>query len=261
MKISLRTMFACLFVFLIIMSHPVSAKEKQLIIDEADLLTDAEEAELADLALEYGEKHETDFMILTTNDTDGKDVKEYMGDFYDETAPGYDQPHGNTVLLTLDMENRDMYLSGFGKGEQYLSNDRIELVLDQIFPYIAEGNYYKGFHEYLTVSNDYMRYRPGVNPENPLYQWWVQLGVALVLAGVIVFFMAYHSGGKVTTTDRTYIDHENTKINRRRDVFVNKTVTKKRKPSNNNQGGGPRIGGGGGVTGGGRSFSGGRRSF
>ena len=254
--------FAVWLLLLFFIPHAASAEEKQLVIDGADLLAAEEEAELEQMAREFSDTHETDFMILTTDDTGGKDVEKYMGDFYDDTAPGYDQPHGNTVLFTLDMQNRDMYLAGFRKGKQYLSNDRIELVLDRVFPYIADGNYYEGFHEYLTAANDYMHYRPGVNPENIFYKWWVQLGIAVILAGVIVFFMAYQSGGKVTTTPRTYLDHQHTKINRRKDVFINRTVTKKRKPSNNNKGGGgPRIGGGGGVTGGGRSFSGSRRSF
>src|SRR5699024_8638795 len=246
----------------IFIGHAAAANEPY-IYDEADLLTETEEEELAALAEKNSEQHETDFLILTTKDVGDQDVEEYMGDFYDDTAPGYDQPHGNTVLFTLDMQNREMYLAGFQKGEEYLSNERIELVLDQVFPLIAEENYAQGFGQYITTASDYMRYKPGVNPENPFYTWWVQLGIAVLLAGAVVFFMAYRSGGKVTTTPRTYMDHHNTKVNRRRDRYVNRSVTRRKKPENNNKGGdGPKIGGGGGgMTGGGRSFSGGRRSF
>ena len=57
------------------------------------------------------------FIILTTYDTDGKDIVEYTEDFYDDNALGYDNPCGNAVILTIDMNNRGIYLAGFIKGK------------------------------------------------------------------------------------------------------------------------------------------------
>ena len=64
-----------------------------------------------------------------------------MQDFYDENAPGYDQPHGNTAILTLDMQNRDVYLAGFIKAEDYLDDSRLDLIRDKITPDLSSGNY------------------------------------------------------------------------------------------------------------------------
>ena len=67
---------------------------------------------------------------MTTDHTEGKDIVEYMEDFYDDKALGYDKPHGNAIL-TIDMNNRDVYLAGFYKGEEYLDDYRLDLIQDR----------------------------------------------------------------------------------------------------------------------------------
>nr|WP_306798605.1 TPM domain-containing protein [Oceanobacillus saliphilus] len=229
------------------------------IYDDAGLVNETELAQLEQLAKEHSEELETTFLFLTTNDAEGKDVVTYMKDFFDGWADENGQE--DAVLLTIDMDNRDVFLAGFGSAETTLDDDRIDLVLDKVMPHIANQQYTEAFREMVVTSSKYMEFRPGVNPENLLFKWGFQLGVSVILAGVIVGIMAYNSGGRVTVTNRTYVDHNHTRVNSNRDRFINKTVTKRKKPSNNNKGGGGGRIGGGGVTGGGRSFSGGGRSF
>jgi uncharacterized protein len=236
----------------------VSAATKQNVYDSASLLTDEEVAQLEDMANKYGAKRETAFIILTIADPLGKDIVDYTEDFYDEKALGYDKPHGNTAILTIDMKNRDVYLAGFYKAEQYLDDSRLDLIREKITPDLTDGNYYKAFQSFMETSSKYMGIRPGVNPDNPMFNLWVQLLISIGIAGIVVGLMVYSSGGKVTVNDRTYMDASNSKVLDRRDAYVRKTVTRQRKPSNNNNNGG---GGGGGVSRGGHSHSGSRGSF
>ena len=260
--LTLSILFTSLFIFTSFSLQVVEASSKQYIYDSAELLSEEQVMELEGSIKEFGEKQETDFIIHTTNGTSGKSIKTYMGDFYDEHAFGYDQHKGNTILLTVSVDptKREVFLAGFERGEEYLDNERIELVLDKITPHLSDKNFYQAFQQAISTSNDYMEYRPGVNPESVLLKTWFQLVVALAVGGIIVGTMVYNSGGRVTVTSRTYFNENNTRVNSKRDMFVNKTVTKRRKPSNNNKSRGGR-GGGGGITGGGSSFSGGGRSF
>src|SRR5699024_11021467 len=89
--LSITLILSLLFVF------PVLA-EKQYIYDDADVLSDAEEEELTQLAADYSKQHEVDFIIVTADELDGRDVVQYTEDFYDEQAPGYDKEHGNTAM-------------------------------------------------------------------------------------------------------------------------------------------------------------------
>ena len=251
--------FTFLVLFLLISPSLILANSKQYVYDNATLLNQSEIDKLEMLAEKLSEEHETDFIIVSYDEE--YDVMRYTQDFYDENELGYDKAHGNTAMLTIDMNNREIYLAGFYKGEKYLDNERLDLIRDQITPSLTEGDYFGAFETFLEKANRYMQFRPGVNPENILFQPYFRIGVPILIAIIVVALMAFHTGGRVTTNDRTYLDTNRTRVNTRRDRFINKTVTKRRKPSNNNKGGGSGTGGGGGITRGGHSHSGSRGSF
>lgn len=232
-----------LLAFLLLLPFTIRASaesphQKRFVYDGAHLLTEKEEAKLEALASEQGKDRNTSFMIVTVNDTEGKGYVQYVADFYDEHAPGYDKPHGNTAILFIDMKERDVYLAGFKKAEDYLDNTRLDLIQDKITPDLSNGEYFQAFSSFIHLSHDYMGYKRGVNPENILFKWWVQVVVAIVAGGIIVSLMAYRSGGRVTVDARTYMDSNKTRVLSKSDVFVRQTVTKQRKPSNNNKSGG-----------------------
>lgn len=258
-KGTLKTSMLFLF-FVAVMLVPgitAFAQTDQHIYDQAGLLSETEISDLEAYAAEKSREQGADFLLLTTNSTDGQMIQTYMGDFFDGWADENGQE--NAVLLTIDMGSRNFYLAGFGTAETRLDNQRVELVLDRITPYMVEGQYAGAFRETIETSDRYMEYRPGVNPESIFFKTWFHAAAGLLLGGIIVGSMLYNSGGRNTTTAATYIDRDNTRVTRDSDRFRNKTVTRRRIPKNNNSGGG--FGGGGGMTGGGRSFSGGGRSF
>ena len=228
------------------------------IIDGAELLTPGEKAELTDLASKLGAERETAFVILTMNGTDGKDIVHYVEDFYDAEAPGYDQPHGNTAILAIDLQVRDVYLAGFKKAETYLDDGRLDKIRGKITPDLSAGNYYDAFTDFITLSHQYMGFRPGVNPDNLLFKLWFQLAVALGIAAIVVGIMAYRSGGRVTVNAQTYLDRGDSKVISHYDNFVNQVVTRTKIVKSSSGGGG---GGGGGVSRGGHSHSGSRGKF
>jgi len=232
-----------------------------LVYDHADLLTAEQEAELAAKAAELGAERQTDFIIITLNETGGKDIVDYVADFYDETAPGYDGPHGNAAILAIDLEQRDVFLAGFKHAEVRLSDARLDNIRTKITPYLSAGRFYDAFDQYLELAHKYMGFRPGVNPDSIFFKTGFQLAVSVGLAAVVVGMMAYRSGGRVTINARTYLDAGRSRVVSKSDVFINKTVTRTKIERNQSGGGGGSFGGGGGVTRGGHSFSGSRGKF
>lgn len=231
---------------------------KKLIYDEAGLLSDEERAELEAKANRLGAERETDIIIYTSLNESGVDVEKMMQDFYDEEAPGYDKAHGNAVILTVDMRNRDIYLGGFYKAEEYLDDGRLDRIRNKISPDLTAGDYYGAFSAYIDTAHRYMGYEPGVNPDSIFFQWWFQIGVAAIVAWLIVWRMVHTSGGRVTVHSRTYENTRSSGVVRQHDQYLRTTVTKTHIPKPPSGGGG---GGGGGRTSGGHSHSGSRGSF
>lgn len=231
---------------------------KNLIYDEAELLSTGQREELNRLANQYGADRQTDIIIYISSNVYDEDVVKLTEDFYDEQGPGYDKSHGNAVILTLDTRNRDVYLASFYKAEDYLDDGRLDRIRSRITPYLTEGDYVTAFREYIKTANRYLGVRPGANPDNPLFNLWVQLGAALVIGGVTVLLMSKRSGGRVTVNGQTYEDRATTSVLNREDRYIRTTVTRHKIQKNNNSGSG---GGGGGMTGGGHSHSGSRGSY
>lgn len=237
-------------------SEAAAQEMKQLIVDDAGLLNKEQADRLNALANQYGAERETDFIIVTSKNDANADVMKMTQDFYDQRAPGYDKPHGNAAILMMDMKNREVYLAGFYKAKEYLDDGRLTKIRTKITPDLTSGDYELAFETFIVTAHKYMGFRPGVNPDNILFQFWFQLTVSLVLAGIIVWMMAYNSGGRVTVTRQTYEDAANSGVLDNRDQYIRTTTT--RRKIEKNKGG---SGGGGGTTGGGHSHSGSRGSF
>ncbi|MCR8633673.1 TPM domain-containing protein [Paenibacillus radicis (ex Xue et al. 2023)] len=257
-----RAFLAVLFFLVVYLAVPAqimaaAMEEKIMIYDDAKLLTPEEYQELNKMANQYGAKRETDIIIITSNNAKNVDVKKMTENFYDEHGPGYDKPHGNTVILTLDMRNRDVYLAGFYKAEQYLGDGRLDKIRGKITSELSSGDYKQAFEKYIKTSYTYMGFKPGVNPDNILFNLWFQLGGALAIGGIAVGMMAYRSGGRITVNRQTYEDASNSGILDRQDQYIRTTVTRQKIEKSS----GSKSGGGGGITGGGHSHSGSRGKF
>lgn len=257
-KLLVAISFLLFFVFIGINDVNASV-EKQRIYDKASLLSDDEVMELEEIAQNYSEKRETDFIIITVEEIE-RDLEKYLDDFYDNEGLGFDQEHGNVAILGIDMTRRDVVLLGFYKAEEYLDPNRLTQIRTKITPDLSAENYFTAFESFILLADEYMNYRPGVNPENPLYKTWVQLFIAIGIGALVVGIMAFHVNPKTTTTSATYRDDNKTKVLQRRDRYIRTTVTKRRKPQKSNSSGGG-SGGGFGRTGGGHSRSSSRGKF
>ncbi|MBY4605627.1 YgcG family protein [Bacillus sp. SPARC3] len=249
-----KAMLVILAVFMVMPVLGVEAarasESQQHVYDHAHLLSKAEIEKLESLSAELGAKRETDFIIVTTKSTNGEDIADYTGDFYDRYGKG------STAILTIDMTNREVFIAGFKKAEQYLDNSRLNSIRNTISSDLSNEDYFKAFKTYIQLSYKDMGIKPGVNPDSVFFKWWFQLVAAIAVGGIAVSIMLYHAGGKVTVNGNTYMDHRTSDVIDQYDTYIRTTVTRERKPSNDKDSGGD-----GGVTKGGTSYSGSRGSF
>ena len=125
------------------------------VFDQADLFLEEEEKELQQAIDALREKMDMDAAVVTAEENPGS-AQAYADDFYEAHGFGTGSGHDGALLL-IDMDNRELCISTEGKMVRYLTDSRIEAVLDDMYGYAAAGDYYQAagaFMEDLEVCYD-----------------------------------------------------------------------------------------------------------
>ncbi|MGG0717047.1 TPM domain-containing protein [Robertmurraya massiliosenegalensis] len=252
------------------------------VYDEAQLFSEDERAELNEKAFALTEKTEMDIVIVTIDDSEGKPSSEYALDFYDEHGFGYNGTLDG-VLYLLNMDEREVYIFTRDKGTNYIDANRVEELLDLVYPSLGEEKYSESAHIFLDEVEKMMDAGPptvsvpghsnsnastdsGYVDTNNGYAtsgttWLQKLGIYLLISmaigGITIGIMAMGNKGRSTVNARTYLQDNSFALTRKTDQHYNTIVTQQKIPkANNNSSGGSFSGraGGGGIGGGGRKF-------
>lgn len=258
-------------------SNPECTTER--VFDYADVLTREEEEQLREQIAAAENACGTDIVIVTLNESleeyarmygtkqgTGTSIDAVAGiepyqytmvfadDFYDEEAFGYNKPHGDGVLL-LDNWYREAdgkiysWMSTSGKAQTELSSEDIDEILDQSLEYVDDDPAY-AYGRFVELVEVCMG--PGEALDKVL-GGWISVAIGLV-AGVI--FLGVNFGarrGKKTVETRTYVKNGSPNIKERQDLFLTKTVTRRKIETQSSGGGGHTSSGGFSHGGGGHS--------
>lgn len=112
----------CLFSTQII----AEAQELDHVFDDASLLTEEELQKVSDDVNALEEKTGWTVYAVTTYDAQGKSSEAYADDFFDERT----EADADGVVLLLDMDNRQVYLSTAGEAIRYLTDSRIDQITE-----------------------------------------------------------------------------------------------------------------------------------
>lgn len=232
------------------------------IFDEADILTETEEYSLQKYMDKVSKEKQVDIVIVTTNDAEGKQPREYAEDFYKTHDFGYEDSDGTGLLYLISLDksvtgNRELWMTTAKEAKDYFSESRIDSVLDNIYNTLTadeELNYYGSCNEFIKGIEKYMN----VSESVPVFltKWYSKLGIALVITLIIFFILIFNFGGKKTTTAETYLNVNSIKRNIKEDTYMytNTTKTKIEKSSSSSGSSSGGSSSGGGYGGGGRSF-------
>jgi len=140
---------------LIFTIFPLLAADTTRIYDQAGLFSSDQVTTLESIISELKETYSTDLAIVTINDAKGKSSMTYADDFYDENGFGIGTEYDG-VLLLIDMDNREIYISTSGKMIQYYTDQRISNTLDHIYNYVSMQDYYHGAKAFLSDTQKYL---------------------------------------------------------------------------------------------------------
>lgn len=224
-----------------------SADWRVYIADGADLLTDAEEEELFGImkpGTEYG-----NMVFVTIDDAVGYNSSDYIEMLYQTT----DVLQGtDAVIYIIDMDNRLLWISGYGSLKKIITPDYGNLITDNIYSYASQQDYGRcakeGYRQIVAKLE-------GERIAGPL-RTAGNFSIALILAAVLTFLFAYSTSASRKANDADILNNIERRINMTNPNIVHTTTKKIYDPpssSSSSGGGGFRSsgGGGGGFHGGG----------
>ena len=125
------------------------------VYDFASLLTLDEIETLQEKATSLADTYQMDIGIVTTEDTKGASAMTYADNFYDENGFGYGIDKDGLLFL-IDMDHRELYISTCGKGITYFTDLRISQMLDSIYYFASDGDYYGAATDFLDQVTLYL---------------------------------------------------------------------------------------------------------
>lgn len=238
--------------------------------NQAGLLTESEISQLNSLATDLNQAIKGQVFILTTNSNTETPRK-----FANQSLKKKVGEDGNGALLLIDMNQREIYLSTSGNMIDYLSDKRVDQILDDVQAAMADSDYFTASQAFLQKAHEYVKAGPPsgtyrIDEATGKVTYYksitpLELTISLVVASVIAlaFFLVTKWRYQMKTGNYRYGYRQNAQLNLedQKDQLVNSFVTTRRIPKQKNNG---NFGGGGGSStnsSGGGTFGGGGRSF
>lgn len=189
-----------ILILLLLFAIPVSAaegdqRELPRFVDDADLLTDEEEAALLEKLDEISERQSCDVVIVTIDSLEGKTSVEYADDFYDYNGYGVGDEYDGLLLL-VSMKDRDWAISTSGFGITAFTDAGLNYISEKFLPLLSDGKYSKAFTKFADLCDDFITeaktgepYNENHLPKEPVGVFWiiVDLVVGLGIGYVIAF--------------------------------------------------------------------------
>lgn len=147
-------------ILLITMTLPVMAAEEipttrmlPRLVDDGDLLSDAEEQQLLTKLNEISERQECDVVIATVNTLGNKSSEAFADDYFDYNGYGMGNDRAG-IILVVCMEYRDYAISTCGYGITAFTDAGISYMEERFLPDLSAGNYASSFNKFADLSDD-----------------------------------------------------------------------------------------------------------
>lgn len=150
--------FVFLLVSLLLFLFPSStfagASQEERVFDLAGLFTPEEKKSLEQEISELIREMKMDVCILSTDRAEGKTARAVAEDFYIEKELGLGKDYSGVVFL-IDMDNRELYIAPAGKMNRYLTDERLNRILDQAYEDISSQDYAGCVRSFLKGVKQY----------------------------------------------------------------------------------------------------------
>ncbi len=152
----IRRIITLLLIVVIISTSGIANAQKSMVVDDASLFSASQITDIEDKVLKLSDEYNMDIVVVTTLFTDGKSSTEYADDYFDYQGYGRGEDYSG-ILFLIDMDNREVAISTSGQGIRYLTDARIENILDVVFDSgLTREDFYSATLGFVDATSYYL---------------------------------------------------------------------------------------------------------
>lgn len=252
----MRKFFSALLVLILCFSLAIAvsanaASSDLFLIDDADLLTDSEEAFLLEKLESVSSAYQAQIVIVTVESIGNADAEMALEYIYDSMNFGYG-PNHDGVLLLICMETREYQILSNGFASEAMDNIDIEMIGDSIVPSLSNGDYADAFDEFIRQCDYRLDGYLNGYPFQPGVTLLISLAIGLAAALIVTSILKRQlKTVRVQYAANAYVKPGSMQVSVHRDIFLYRNVTRTKKESSSSSG---RSSGGSSRSTGGGSF-------
>lgn len=219
------------------------------VTDQADLLSDSEEAALSAKLTEISGKFNAQIAVVTVAASSSHDVSWYTESIYDTAGFGYGSGHDG-VLLLVCMYPREYRILSNGFAADAIGDYEIDAIGNAIVSDLSDGNYADAFREFADQCSYYLDGHINGFPFDFGKNLLIAFGAAFVIGLIVVLILkAQLKSVRRQNRANVYEKPGSMHITLQRDLFLYRDVRRRKKETSNSSGsrssGGSRHVGGG----------------
>ena len=205
------------------------------VIDESDLLSDAEEQALDAKLAAYEAAHGIRILVGTVKNTHNQVLGKVANAVVDRIVDG---GANGTIVLLLAPKERDFYISTDNKMRTRITDDSgIEYLADKFVPSLKENKYAEGFTAFAAAVDEMVTYyeKEG-KPFNPdaFLLTIVALVGALIPAAIVYWFIFANLSDSMLSVRSAheaddYVERGSFRLTHRADIFLRTTESRETK--------------------------------
>ena len=205
------------------------------VIDESDLITEAEEQALDAKLAAYEQAHGIRILVGTVKNTHGQVLGKIANAVVDRIERGGEN---GTIVLLLAPKERDFYISTDNKMRMRITDDKgIEYLAEQFVPSLKENKYAEGFTAFAAAVDEMVTYyeqegKP-FNPDAFLFTIVTLVGALIPAAIVYLFILADLSDSMLSVRSAheadDYVERGSFRLTHRADIFLRTTESRETK--------------------------------
>ncbi|MDE7267834.1 MAG: TPM domain-containing protein [Lachnospiraceae bacterium] len=240
------SLFLALFLSVTSVFPVFAAGEFPRLVDDADVLSDSEEAKLRGKLDEISERQQVDVVVVTVDSLEGVNIEDYADDFYDYYGYGFREMRDG-ILFLLSMEERDWNISTRGYAITVFTDAGLDYMSERIARDLKNEDYAAAFMTFADWCDDYIiqastgvPYNIGNLPKEPFpffLFFVICFAIAFVIALIVTGIMKRQLKSVRSRSEAdNYVKSNSMQLTKKNDLFLYRHVEyrEKKKDSDSN---------------------------